>query len=56
MSSKTHLKLSHLKNYTKSDTLIIFDKLQDFPEIDTSTLKLFKIDEHIDVIYRGDKK
>ncbi|MGM9946915.1 ATP-binding protein [Floccifex sp.] len=37
------------KQFVENDTLIIFDELQDFPEIATS-LKFFKIDGRFDVI------
>ncbi len=38
--------------FTEHDTIIIFDEIQDYPEIATS-LKFFKIDGHIDVICSG---
>ena len=37
------------KKFIENDTLIIFDELQDYPEISTS-LKFFKIDNRFDVI------
>lgn len=40
------------KQFIENDTLIIFDELQDFPEIATS-LKFFKIDGRFDVICSG---
>ena len=40
------------KQFIKNDTLIIFDELQDFPDIATS-LKFFKIDGRFDVICSG---
>lgn len=40
------------KQFIENDTLIIFDELQDFPDIATS-LKFFKIDERFDVICSG---
>ncbi len=40
------------KKFIENDTLIIFDELQDFPEIATS-LKFFKIDGRFDVICSG---
>ena len=40
------------KRFIKNETLIIFDELQDFPEIATS-LKFFKIDGRFDVICSG---
>lgn len=43
---KNTSKIEPSKQYIESDTLIILDKLQDFPEIDTTIFKFFKIDEH----------
>lgn len=40
------------KQFIENDTLIIFDELQDFPDIATS-LKFFKIDGRFDVICSG---
>lgn len=40
------------KQFIENDTLIIFDELQDFPDIVTS-LKFFKIDGRFDVICSG---
>lgn len=40
------------KQFIENDTLIVFDELQDFPEIATS-LKFFKIDGRFDVICSG---
>ena len=40
------------KQFIENDTLIIFDELQDFPDIATS-LKFFKIDGRFDVICTG---
>lgn len=40
------------KRFMPGETLIIFDELQEFPEISTS-LKFFKIDESYDVICSG---
>jgi hypothetical protein len=40
------------KKFTPGETLIIFDELQEFPEISTS-LKFFKIDGRFDVVCSG---
>ena len=40
------------KKFIENNTLIIFDELQDYPEISTS-LKFFKIDNRFDVICSG---